>query len=77
MKNNNEIEKIEKILNSTIRPHIQRDGGDISVISYENNVLKINYKGACVGCPMAKQGTLQAIEQVLKEKYNPNITVQA
>jgi NFU1 iron-sulfur cluster scaffold homolog, mitochondrial len=77
MDNKNEITKIEEILNSTIRPSIKQDGGDLSIISYENNVLKINYEGACVGCPMAKQGTLQAIEQVLKENYNPEITVQA
>ena len=72
-----EIKKIEEILNETIRPHIKRDGGDISIISFEDNVLKINYEGACLGCPMAKKGTLQAIEMVLKEKYNPDIRVEA
>ena len=72
-----EIKKIEEILNNSIRPYIQRDGGDISIISFENNVLKINYKGACVGCPMAKKGTLQAIEQVLKDEYSKDIVVEA
>ena len=72
-----EIKKIEEILNNSIRPYIQRDGGDISIISFENNVLKINYKGACVGCPMAKKGTLQEIEQVLKEEYSKDIVVEA
>lgn len=72
-----EIKKIEEVLNRTIRPHIQRDGGDLTIVSYENNVLKINYKGACVGCPMATRGTLQAIQKVLREEYNPDITVEA
>lgn len=72
---NNEISKIEEILNNTIRPHIHRDGGDVTIVSFENNTLKINYKGACCGCPMASRGTLKAIEEILKDKYNPDIKV--
>ena len=77
MNENPEIKKIEMILNETILPHIKRDGGDISIISFSDNVLRINYKGACLGCPMAKTGTLKAIETILKEKYNSNISVEA
>jgi Fe-S cluster biogenesis protein NfuA len=71
-----EIKKIEEILNNTIRPHIQNDGGDLEVVSYEEKVLKINYKGACVGCPMASRGTLQAIQKILREQYDPEIVVE-
>ena len=71
-----EIEKINEVLNQTIRPSLQMDGGDLKLISYDNNVLKIRYQGACGSCPNAMFGTLQAIEGVLKERYNPNIVVQ-
>jgi len=76
MSENPEISKIEEILNKTIRPHIKSDGGDIEIVGLEGNVLTINYKGACSGCPMATQGTLQAIQQVLRENYKPDIEVQ-
>ena len=71
-----DIKKIEDILNSTIRPHIQNDGGDLSIVSYENNVLTVSYKGACVGCPMATRGTLQAIQRILQEQFNSDLTVE-
>ena len=33
-----DIKKIESILDQTIRPHIQNDGGDLTIVSYENNI---------------------------------------
>lgn len=73
---NPEILKIEKILNETIRPAIKRDGGDLNLVSLEGNTLKISYKGACCGCPMATRGTLQAIQSILQEKYDPKLEVR-
>ena len=70
------MEQINQVIDTDIRPFLQRDGGDLQVISYENNVLKIAYQGACGGCPHAAMGTLKYIENVLKEKINPDITVE-
>jgi Fe-S cluster biogenesis protein NfuA len=70
------MEEINKIIDSEIRPLLQRDGGDLEVISYENKVLKIAYQGACGGCPHATMGTLKFIEQTLKDKVDPEIVVQ-
>ncbi len=70
------MEEINKLIDAEIRPLLQRDGGDLEVLSYENKVLKIAYKGACGGCPHATIGTLKFIEQTLKEKYDPEITVE-
>ncbi len=72
-----EIEKIEAILDQTIRPALQADGGDIQVISLEDNVLTVNYQGACGSCPSSTMGTLKAIENILREEYLPTISVQA
>ncbi len=74
---NPELKKIDEVLTQTVRPFMQRDGGDLKVISLENNVLTIAYQGACGGCPHAKMGTLMAIESALKENYNPQITVRS
>ncbi|MBF0484312.1 MAG: NifU family protein [Candidatus Omnitrophica bacterium] len=70
------MEEIKKIIDTEIRPMLQRDGGDLNIISYENNILKIHYEGACHGCPHAAYGTLKFIEMILKEKINPDITVE-
>jgi len=70
-----EMEKIDDILNQTVRPALQMDGGDIQLISYKNNQLQIFYQGACGSCPSASMGTLAAIENILKDQFNPDITV--
>ena len=70
------MDEINVIINENIRPALQRDGGDLEVLSYENNVVTIKYQGACGGCPHAAMGTLKFIENTLKEKVNPEITVQ-
>lgn len=70
------IQKIEEILDRTIRPGLQSDGGDLEVVSAQNDEIRIAYQGACGGCPSAMTGTLDAIENILKhELSNPNITV--
>ncbi|MBF0478210.1 MAG: NifU family protein [Candidatus Omnitrophica bacterium] len=70
------MDEIKKIVDEEIRPMLQRDGGDLNIISYKDNVLKIDYKGSCCGCPHAAYGTLKFIESILKEKINPDIKVE-
>ena len=63
-----EFLKIEQILDRTIRPGLQADGGDLEVLSVEDNEVRISYQGACGGCPSAIMGTLEAIENILKHE---------
>ncbi|MBU0506349.1 MAG: NifU family protein [bacterium] len=72
---NTEMAKIEAILDAKIRPMLKADGGNLEVISLEGKTLKMRYQGACCGCPHAATGTLMAIEGVLKDEYDPDITV--
>ncbi len=70
-----ELLKIEDILDKTIRPGLQGDGGDIQALSIENNILLVRYQGACGTCPSSTTGTLEAIRSILKEEYHPEIEV--
>ena len=70
-----EVKKINAILDRTIRPGLQSDGGDLRVLKYENNQVHIQYEGACGGCPSSSAGTLYAIEGILKDEFNPEISV--
>ena len=68
--------KAEEILDRTIRPGLQADGGDLEIISFKGNEVKIAYEGACGGCPSAYMGTLEAIENILRyEMQNDEIEV--
>ena len=57
--------EIEKILETSIRPSIQMDGGDIELVSCKNGIIKVFLKGACSGCP-SSQMTLKNGIEVLK-----------
>ncbi|EQC46207.1 NifU family protein [Bacteriovorax sp. Seq25_V] len=70
-----ELLAIEEILDRTIRPGLQGDGGDVQTLSYEDNVLLIKYQGACGTCPSSTTGTLEAMKAILRDEYNPDIDV--
>ncbi len=70
-----EQQKIEEILDRTIRPGLQGDGGDIEVVKFEDNKVLVTYQGACGTCPSSTTGTLMAIEGILKEEFDPAVEV--
>ena len=70
-----ELKKIEEILDRTIRPGLQGDGGDIKALSLENKVLMVRYQGACGTCPSSATGTLEAIKAILREEFDPDLDV--
>jgi NFU1 iron-sulfur cluster scaffold homolog, mitochondrial len=73
---NPDIAKINSILDQTVRPALQMDGGDLQIIGYNDNVLRIFYQGACGSCPSSTMGTMKAIENLLKDGFNPEIVVE-
>ncbi|WP_445734060.1 NifU family protein [Mariniflexile sp.] len=64
---------IEKALDE-IRPFLQSDGGDISLLSIEDNdtLVKVQLKGACVGCSVNQMTLKSGVEMTIK-KYAPQI----
>lgn len=70
-----ELRRIEEILDDTIRPGLQGDGGDLEIVKFEDNKLYVSYQGACGTCPSATTGTLMAIEGILREQFDENIEV--
>jgi len=70
-----DVQKIEEILDRTIRPGLQGDGGDIEVVRYEDHKLFVAYQGACGTCPSSTTGTLMAIEGIIREEFDPQIEV--
>lgn len=52
-----------------LRPYLQRDGGDVEFVDYENGVLKVRLLGACRGCPYSQMTLSQGIKQTLQQKF--------
>ncbi len=63
---------VEKALEE-IRPFLQSDGGDISLISIENNnLVKVQLEGACTSCTVNQMTLKSGVEMTIK-KYAPQI----
>jgi Fe-S cluster biogenesis protein NfuA len=64
--------KVEEALNE-IRPFLQNDGGDISLVSIEEGkVVNVQLQGACVGCSVNQMTLKSGVEMTIK-KYAPQI----
>lgn len=61
-------EKVEEALKQ-VRPSLQRDGGDIELVSVdESGVVKVRLKGACGSCPMSTMTLKMGVEKYLKQQ---------
>ncbi|MCK0161512.1 MULTISPECIES: NifU family protein [Flavobacteriaceae] len=62
---------VEKALEE-IRPFLQSDGGDITLISIEDNTVKVRLEGNCIGCSVNQMTLKSGVEMTIK-KYAPQI----
>jgi len=60
-----------------IRPHLQRDGGDVELVAIEGDVVKVRLKGACGGCPMSQLTLKNGIERHVKAQVKGVRSVEA
>lgn len=63
--------RVESALDS-IRPYLEADGGNVRVLELSaDNILKLEFVGACGNCPMStmtfKAGVEEAIKRVVPE----------
>ncbi len=55
-----------------IRPFLQADGGDISLVSINNDIVTVQLQGACTGCTVNQMTLKNGVEATIK-KYAPQI----
>lgn len=66
---------INDIIARTVLPYIQLDEGGVEVISLTELDLLIKYSGSCTTCYSSTTSTLSAIQQILRAKVHPSLTV--
>ena len=65
------LENVEKAL-SEIRPFLESDGGNIKLLYVEEEVVKVQLEGACIGCSVNQMTLKNGVEATIK-KYAHNI----
>lgn len=66
---------VTKVLNAleSIRPFLNKDGGDIELVNVENNIVTVKLLGSCGQCSMSLSTMKFGVEHKIKE-YAPEIT---
>lgn len=64
-------DNVEKALEE-IRPFLVSDGGNIKLLSIEDNIVKVQLEGACSGCSVNQMTLKNGVEATIK-KYAPQI----
>jgi len=70
------MEVIDAMLDHAIRPALANDGGGITLMGVEGNLVRVHYQGACDTCPSSTTGTLQFIENFLQETLDKDLKVE-
>jgi len=65
------LENIEKAL-AEIRPYLKTDGGDISLVSFDDETVEVKFHGACIGCTVNQMTLKNGVEATIK-KYAPQV----
>jgi Fe-S cluster biogenesis protein NfuA len=70
------IEKQVKEILHKVRPYLQRDGGDVKYIKFEDGIVYVEMMGACVGCSALDSTLKDGIEAILLEEVPGIIGVE-
>ena len=63
------MEQVQEVLDDMVRPALQGDGGDISLIKIEDNNIYVKLVGACNTCPSSVMTMKMGVEALLKEEF--------
>lgn len=59
-----------------VRPYLQRDGGDVKYLKFEDGIVYVTMLGACVGCGALDSTLKDGIEAILIEEVPGIIGVE-
>ena len=68
-------ETVTKVLEAleTIRPFLNKDGGDIELVDVKDNTVYVKLVGNCNGCPMSFSTMKLGVENTIKQ-HAPEIS---
>jgi Fe-S cluster biogenesis protein NfuA len=72
---NGELKEAVTAVLEEIRPMLQMDGGDVTLIDVRKPIVFVQLQGGCVGCASAGATLKYGIEKALKEKIHPELKV--
>lgn len=68
--------QVNDLFEMYVRPALAGDGGGIELIEVDDKIVRIKYQGACGSCPTSTASTMAAIQNLLKDKIDPELVVE-
>jgi len=59
----------------SMRPMLQKDGGDLDFLGVKNGVVYVRLTGHCHGCPASGATLKLGLERQLKIEIHPELTI--
>lgn len=72
MENQDLSQRVQKALDE-IRPFLNKDGGDISLVEIQDDLVKVRLEGNCFSCGINQMTLRSGVELTIK-RYAPEIT---
>jgi len=69
---NKTLENNIEVALDEIRPFLKNDGGDISLVYFDKNTVKVKFEGACSTCTVNQMTLKSGVEMIIK-KHAPQI----
>jgi len=67
-----QFDKVQHVINARIRKSLRRHGGDIELISVDDNTVRVRFLGACRSCAAA-QMTIEDVVEANILKHVPEV----
>ena len=65
----NNLNEIESFIEKNIRPYLNSHGGDMEIVSFDNNILRVKLIGQCMTCPASADTFDESIKDVLLSEF--------
>ncbi|MCB9682745.1 MAG: NifU family protein [Alphaproteobacteria bacterium] len=62
-------ENVEAVLDELVRPALNADGGDITLVAIEGSDVHVRLVGACNTCPSSVMTMKMGVERLLQEEF--------
>lgn len=76
MTNVQRMQKVMKVIDEDIRPHLIGDGGDIELVDVDGKRVLVTLKGKCQGCRSSEVTIRNLVEKTLHDHVEPDLIVE-
>ena len=68
-------ERIDEVVETVLRPLLEKDGGGLEVVAFEGSVITIRLSGALLGCPGTSYVKSRVIEPAVRSAVGPDVEI--